>query len=41
MNLARKMWLPEGGLRTETCGSNFSVLMCNIYISALVGVLIE
>jgi len=28
-------------LRTETCRSSFSVLMCNFYICAVVGVLIE
>jgi len=41
VTLARKIQLPDDGLRTETCRSSFSVLMCNSYISALVGVLIE
>ena len=35
------MQLPDDGLRTETCQSSFSVLMCKFYISALVGILIE
>ena len=38
---ARKIWLPDDDLRTETCPSSFSVLMCNFYISALVGVIIN
>jgi len=33
--------LPDDGLRTETCRSSFSVLMCKFYISALVGIIIE
>ena len=37
MILARKIQLPDDGLRTETCRSSFSVLMCNFYVSALVG----
>jgi len=39
--LAREIYLPDDSLRTETCRSSFSVLMCNFHISALVGVLIE
>jgi len=39
--LAEVTLLPDDGLRTETCRSSFSVLMCNFYISALVGVIIE
>ena len=39
VTLARQ--LPDDGLRTETCRSSFSVLMCKFYISALVGVIIE
>jgi len=31
--------LPDDGLRTETCRSSFSVLMCKFYISALVGII--
>jgi len=33
--------LPDDGLRTETCRSIFSVLMCKFYISALAGIIIE
>jgi len=35
------MQLPDDGLRTETCLSSFSVLMCKFYVSALVGIIIE
>jgi len=31
----------DDGLGSETCRSNFSVLMCKFYKNALVGVLIE
>ena len=41
VTLARNIQLPDDGLRTETCGSSFSVLMCKFYISALVGIIIE
>jgi len=42
VTLARqKIQLPDDGLRTETCRSSFSVLMCKFYISALVGIIIE
>jgi len=37
----QKIQLPDDGLRTETCRSSFSVLMCKFYISALVGIIIE
>ena len=33
--------LADDGLRTETCRSSFSVLLCTFYISALLGVIIE
>jgi len=39
--IARKIQLPDDGLRTETCRSSFSVLMCKFYISAEFGILIE
>ena len=41
---ARNIWLPDDGLRTETCRSVFNVLMCKFYqfyICAVVGVIIE
>ena len=41
VTLARKIQLPEDGLRTETCRSGFDVLMCKFYICAVVGVIIE
>jgi len=41
VTLARKIQLPDDGLRTGTCRSSFSVLMCNFYVSAVVGVIIE
>ena len=28
-------------LRIETCRSNFNVLMCNLYVSASVGILMK
>ena len=37
----KEIQLPDDGLRTETCRSSFSVLMCKFYISALVGIIIE
>ena len=44
VTLARTIWLPDDGLRTETCRSVFNVLMCKFYkfyICAVVGVIIE
>jgi len=44
VTLARTIWLPDDGPRTETCGSVFNVLMCKFdkfYICAVVGVIIE
>ena len=44
MTLARKIWLPDDGLRTEPCRSAFNVLMCKcykFYICEVVGVIIE
>ena len=42
VTLARqKIQLPDDGLRTKTCRSSFSVLMYKLYISALVGIIIE
>ena len=44
MTLARTTWLPDDGLRTETCLSVFNVLMCKFYIFyiyAVAGVIIE
>ena len=46
VTLARKIQLPEDGLRTETCQKFFNVLMCKkkiykFYICAVVGVIIE
>jgi len=38
---SKEIQLPDDGLRTETCRSSFSVLMCKFYISALVGIIIE
>ena len=35
------MHLPDDGLRTETCRSGFSVLMCKFFMGALVGIVIE
>jgi len=37
----KEIQLPDDGLGTETCRSNFSVLMCKFYIIALVGIIIE
>ena len=37
----KEIKLPDDGLRTETCRSSFSVLMCKFYISALVGIVID
>jgi len=36
-----RVQLPDDGLRTETCRSSISVLMCKFYICALVGITIE
>ena len=44
VTLARKVELPEDGLRTETCRSVFNVSKCKFYkfyICAVVGVIIE
>jgi len=44
VTLARNIWLPDDGLRTETCRSVFNVLMCKFYkfyICAVVGVIME
>ena len=44
VTLARTIWLPDDGPRTETCRSVFNVLMCKfykIYICAVVGIIIE
>jgi len=42
--VARTIWLPDGGPRTETCRSVFNVLMCKFYkfyIYAVVGIIIK
>jgi len=44
VTLARAIWLPDDGLRSETCWSVFNVLMCKFYkfyTCAVVGVIIE
>jgi len=41
VTLAGTIWLPDDGLRTETCRSVFNVLMCKFYICAVVGVIIQ
>ena len=44
VTLARTIWLPYDGLRTETCRCVFNVLMCKFYkfyICAVVGIIIE
>jgi len=41
VTLARTIWLPDDGLRTETCRNVFNVLMCKFYICAVVGLIIE
>jgi len=44
VTLARTIWLPDDGPRTETCRSVFNVLMCKcykFYICAVVGIIIE
>ena len=44
MTLARTIWLPDDGLRTETCRSVFNVLMCKFYKfykCTVVGVIID
>jgi len=44
VNLARTIWLPDDGPRTETYRSVFNVLMCKFYkfyICAVVGIIIE
>jgi len=43
VTLARTIWLPDDGLRAETCRSVFNVLMCKFYkfyICVAVGVII-
>ena len=44
MTLARTIWLPDDGPRTETCRRVFNILMCKFYkfyICAVVGIIIE
>jgi len=44
VTLARTIWLPEDGPRTETCRSVFNVLMSKFYkfyIFAVVAIIIE
>ena len=44
VTLARTIWLPDDGPRTETCWSVFNVLMCKFYkfyICAVFGIIIE
>ena len=44
VTLARTIWLPDDGPRTETCRSIFNVLMCKFYkfcICAVVSKIIE
>jgi len=41
VTLARTIWLPDDGSRTETCRSVFNVLMCKFSICAAVGIIIE
>jgi len=41
VTLARTIWLPDDGPRTETCRSVFNVLMCKFYICAVVGIIIK
>ena len=44
VTLARTIWLPYDGPRTETCRSVFSVLICKFYkfyVCAVVGIIIE
>ena len=41
VTLARTIWLPDDGPRTETCRSVFNVLMCKFYKCAVVGIIIE
>ena len=44
VTLARTIWFPDDGPRTETCPSVFNVLMCKFYkfyICTVVGVIIE
>ena len=44
VTLARTIWLPDDGPRTETCLSVFNVSMCKFdkfYICAVVGIIIE
>jgi len=38
LTLARTLWFPDDGPRTETFRSVFNVLMCTFYICAVVGV---
>ena len=40
VTLARTIWLPDDGPRTETCRSVFNVLICKFYICAVVGIII-
>ena len=44
VTLARTIWLPDDGSRTEICRSVFNVLMFKFYkfyICAVVGIIIE
>jgi len=44
VTLAKTIWLPDDGPRTETCRSIFNVLMrkfYKFYICAVVGIIIE
>jgi len=41
VTLARTIWLPDDGLRTETCRSVFNVLICKFYICAEDGIINE
>jgi len=44
VTLARTIWLPDDGPRTETCRSVFNVLICKFYtfyICTVVGIVIE
>jgi len=41
MTLARTIWLPDDGPRTEICRSVCNVLMYKFYICAVVGIIID
>jgi len=44
VTIARTIWLPDDGPRTETCRGVFNVLVCEFckfYICAVVGIIIE